>query len=656
MFAQIWIRIQIGEVTASQPRPLTYPASVATMHLAGVTKSFGDRTLLDDVSLRVSTGQRLCLVGRNGVGKTTLLRIIAGEMAADSGEVGIPRGWRVALHDQRPPRADGRTLGLYVAELLGDVESIERRLSEREQAMADGDHSDATMHAYSTTQSEFDQVGGYTWRVHVESVLRGLGFEQADMERELSTFSGGELTRAALARTLSANPDVLLLDEPTNHLDLKNLEWLENELAEFPGAVLVVSHDRWFLEAVATGVVELGRGKARNYNMKYSAYRKERILEETQAIDQYERQQEEIKRLEGFISRFSAGTRAKQAKSLGKKLGKIERVHMPQREVQLKFGFPKTVKPSRDVLEVKDLTLTAGDRTLFEDGSFVLERGKRMAVIGPNGAGKTSLIETLIGERPAAKGSIKLGYNAEIAYFSQHADDLPANATVLEAMSNGSPLGTTDCRTMLGRFMFPGSEVEKKVEVLSGGERRRLLLAKMVATGANVLVLDEPTNHLDVEACEALEAALDAYDGAILMVSHDRALIDAIAEETLSIEGGTLVRRDGDYEDFLAATGGGVREKTVTKTNASAAKPKKPKGPTKLTPQQQRVRELEAEVAAKEETIAALEAELADASVRANHQLFGQTAKAHSQRQEELRQLMKEWEAAEIAAASSVSG
>jgi ATP-binding cassette subfamily F protein 3 len=627
------------------------------MHLAGVTKSFGDRTLLDDVSLRVSTGQRLCLVGRNGVGKTTLLRIIAGEMAPDSGEVGIPRGWRVALHDQRPPRADGRTLGLYVAELLGDVESIERRLSELEQAMAGGDHSDATMHAYSTTQAEFDQVGGYTWRVHVESVLRGLGFEQADMERELSTFSGGELTRAALARTLSANPDVLLLDEPTNHLDLKNLEWLENELSEFPGAVLVVSHDRWFLEAVATGVVELGRGRARNYNMKYSAYRRERILEETQAIEQYERQQEEIKRLEGFISRFGAGTRSRQAKSLGKRLDKIERVHMPQREAQLKFGFPKTLKPSRDVLEVKDLTLTAGDRTLFEDGSFVLERGKRMAVIGPNGSGKTSLIETLIGERQPAKGAIKLGYNAEIAYFSQHADDLPANATVLEAMSAGSPLGTTDCRTLLGRFMFPGSEVEKKVDVLSGGERRRLLLAKMVATGANVLVLDEPTNHLDVEACEALEAALDAYDGAILLVSHDRALIDAIAEETLSIESGTLVRRDGDYEDFLAATDGGVREKTVKKTNAPApAKAKKPKGPTKLTPEQQRVRELEAEVAAKEETIAALEAELADASVRADHQLFGQTAKAHSQRQEELRQLMKEWEAAEIAAASSVSG
>jgi len=625
---------------------------MATMHLAGVTKGYGDRPLLDDVSLRVSEGQRLCIVGRNGVGKTTLLRIVAGEITPDAGEVGIPRGWRVALHDQRPPRADGRTLGAYVAELLGDVEAIERRLAELEQAMADGDHADATMHAYAATQAAYDQAGGYTWRVHFESVLRGLGFDDADLERELRTFSGGELTRAALARTLSANPDLLLLDEPTNHLDLKNLDWLESELADFKGAVLVVSHDRWFLEAVATGVVELGRGRARSYAMRYSAYRKERILEETQAVEAFERQQEEIQRLERFIARFGAGTRARQAKSLGKRLDKIERLERPAREVRLAFGFPKTPKPSRDVIEARDLTLTAGDRVLFEHGSFVLERGRTMAVIGPNGSGKTTLVESLVGGRPAATGAVKLGHNVELAYFSQHADDLPERATVLEALSAGSDLGTSECRTLLGRFLFSGAEVEKKVEVLSGGERKRLLLARLVASGANVLVLDEPTNHLDVEACEALEAALDAYEGAILLVSHDRALIDAVADETLSIEGGTLVRRDGDYEDFLAATDGGVREKTVKKA-APAAKPaRRPKA----TPEMRRAKELAAEVSAKEDAIAQLEAELADASVRADHQLFAQTAKAHSQRQEELRLLMRDWEEAEAAAMRSANG
>jgi len=625
------------------------------MHLAGVTKSYGARVVLGEVSLRISTGERICLIGRNGVGKTTLLRIIAGEVNADSGMVGIPRGWRVALHDQRPPRADGRTLGAYVAELLGDVEATERKLGELEAAMAAGDHTDATMHAYADAQAALDQAGGYGWRVHVESVLRGLGFENADMERELSTFSGGELTRAALARTLSAKPDILLLDEPTNHLDLKSLDWLENELADFPGAILLVSHDRWFLEAVATGVIELGRGRAKVYNMKYSAYRKERILEETQAADAFERQQEEIQKLERFISKFSAGTRARQAKSVGKRLAKIDRVQAPRREVAMKFGFPKTTKPARVVMEVEDLSLVAGDRILFEHGSFVLERGRRMAVIGPNGAGKTTLIETLIGERQAASGTIKLGHNVQVAFFSQHADDLPHNATVLEAMSNGSPLGTTDCRTLLGRFLFSGAEVEKKVEVLSGGERRRLLLAKMVATGANVLVLDEPTNHLDVEAREALEEALDAFDGTILLVSHDRALIDAVADETLSVEQGTLVRRDGDYNDFVAATAGGVHTKT-TKTKKSTPSEPKQKSAPKVTPEQRRVREIEAEVSAKEDTITALETELADASVRADHQLFIQTAKAHSQRQEELKALLKQWEAAETAALNAVSG
>ncbi|MFM7553221.1 MAG: ABC-F family ATP-binding cassette domain-containing protein [Actinomycetota bacterium] len=625
---------------------------MATMHLAGVTKGYGDRLLLDDVSLRVSEGQRLCIVGRNGVGKTTLLRLVAGEITPDAGEVGIPRGWRVALHDQRPPRADGRTLGAYVAELLGDVESIERRLAELEQAMADGDHADTTMHAYAATQAAYDQAGGYTWRVHVESVLRGLGFDDADLERELRTFSGGELTRAALARSLSANPDLLLLDEPTNHLDLKNLDWLESELADFKGAILVVSHDRWFLEAVATGVVELGRGRARSYAMRYSAYRKERILEETQAVEAFERQQEEIQRLERFIARFGAGTRARQAKSLGKRLDKIERLERPAREVRLAFGFPKTPKPSRDVIEARDLTLTAGDRVLFEQGSFVLERGRTMAVIGPNGSGKTTLVESLVGGRPAAAGAVKLGHNVELAYFSQHADDLPERATVLEALSAGSDLGTSECRTLLGRFLFSGAEVEKKVEVLSGGERKRLLLARLVASGANVLVLDEPTNHLDVEACEALEAALDAYEGAILLVSHDRALIDAVADETLSIEGGTLVRRDGDYEDFLAATDGGVREKTVKKAAPTAKPARRPKA----TPEMRRAKELAAEVSAKEDAIAQLEAELADASVRADHQLFAQTAKAHSQRQEELRLLMRDWEEAEAAAMRSANG
>jgi ATP-binding cassette subfamily F protein 3 len=625
---------------------------VSSMHLAGIAKAYGDRTVLADVSLRAGPGDRFAIIGRNGAGKTTLLRIAAGEIAPDAGDVGIPRGWRVALHDQRPPRADDRSLGGYVGELLGDVEAIEAELARLEAAMAGGDHDERTLHAYADAQAALDRVGGYTWRVHVESVVRGLGFTDADLARPLASFSGGELTRAALARTLSARPDLLLLDEPTNHLDLANLAWLEGELADFPGAILVVSHDRWFLEAVATGIVDVGRGRTKTYPLGYSAYRRQRILEETQAAEAFARQEEEIRRLERFVERFRAGTRARQAQSRAKRLERIERHERPQRERALSFGFPKTTRPGRVVLDVEDLVLDVDGRRLVEHGTFALERGRRMAVIGPNGAGKTTLIETLLGLRSPTAGRIKLGHNVEAAFFSQHADELPEQATVLEAMSAGSPLTTLECRTVLGRFLFPGDEVEKRIEVLSGGERRRVSLARLVTSGANLLVLDEPTNHLDVEAREALEAALDAYDGTVLFVSHDRAFIDALADETLSLEADTLVRRDGDYNDFVrATTAAPAPVEHAPKRPARAARGGRPSS-SRL---KRRVLELEAKIDVTEQAIVTLEGELADASVRQDRDLLEATARAHRERQEELAWLLREWEEAGAAAEAGAS-
>ncbi len=625
---------------------------MAVMHLAGIAKSYGERTVLRDVSLRAGPGDRLCIVGRNGVGKTTLLRITAGEVDPDAGEVGIARGFRVALHDQRPPRADDRTLGGYIGELLGDVEAIEADLARLEAAMAEGAYDERTLNDYANAQMRLDQVGGYTWRVHVESVVRGLGFTEDDLGRPLSSFSGGELTRAALARSLSAKPDLLLLDEPTNHLDLANLAWLEDELADFPGAILVVSHDRWFLEAVATGVVDIGRGRAKTYAMGYSAFRRQRILEETQAVEAYERQQEEIARLERFVDRFRAGTRSKQAQSRVKRLERIERIDQPRRERAMRFGFPKTVRPGRVVLEAEDLHVAIGDRTLVEGGSFALERGRRMAVIGPNGAGKTTLIETLLGEREPAAGRIRIGHNVEVALFSQHADELPEQATVLEAMGMGNDLTSGECRTILGCFLFSGDDVEKRVEVLSGGERRRISLARLVASGANLLVLDEPTNHLDIEAREALEAALDAYDGTVLFVSHDRALIDAVADETLSLEHGTLVRRDGDYNDFLRATAPPEVPERVPSTPTPPQRSKRGPSASRL---RRRVLDLAAEIEVAERAVADLEAELADASVLQDPDLLAATARAHGERRADLDRLLAEWERAGAAAESEAS-
>ena len=420
--------------------------------------------------------------------------------------------------------------------------------------MAGGAHDEDTLRDYASAQAALEAAGGYEWRTRIESILRGLGFAHADLGRPLDTFSGGELTRASLARALAARPDVLLLDEPTNHLDLVSLEWLEREVQSLDASVLLVSHDRWFLESVANGVLELELGRSKVYAMGYSAYRREKALQlETQA-GAWERQQEEIERLERFVAKFRAGTRARQAKSVEKRLGRMERVEKPRGEKSLAFGFPKTTRPGRIVLEAEDLRLRGG-REAARRRRLVRPRARRA-----RGRDRAQRLGQDDADRDAAgpaagrpAGRVKLGHNAEVAYFSQHVEELPENATVLEAMCLGTALNQGQARNLLGRFLFGGETVERRVGVLSGGERRRLSLARLVASGANTLVLDEPTNHLDVESREALEEALDAFDGTILFVSHDRALIDAVADETLSVERRRLVLRPGDYNDYLAA-------------------------------------------------------------------------------------------------------
>jgi ATP-binding cassette subfamily F protein 3 len=633
---------------------------VATLHVSGLAKAYGGHELFKDVSFRLTPGQRLALVGRNGAGKTTLLRILAGEISADGGEIARSRNVRLALHDQRPPRSSGRTLEAYVAESLADVHAAEARLAELEARMAGGAHDEDTLRDYAGAQAALEAAGGYEWRTRIESILRGLGFAHADLGRPLDTFSGGELTRASLARALAARPEVLLLDEPTNHLDLASLEWLEREIQSLDASVLLVSHDRWFLESVANGVLELELGRSKVYALGYSAYRREKAQQlETQA-GAWERQQEEIQRLERFVAKFKAGTRARQAKSVEKRLARMERVEKPRGEKSLAFGFPKTTRPGRIVLEVDDLRLVVGDKLLVEDGSFALERGARVAVIGPNGSGKTTLIESLLGRRRPAAGRIKLGHNAEVAYFSQHVEELPEHATVLEAMCLGTALNQGQARNLLGRFLFGGDTVERRVGVLSGGERRRLSLARLVASGANTLVLDEPTNHLDIESREALEEALDAFDGTILFVSHDRALIDAVADETLSVERHRLVQRPGDYNDYLAATSAPAapaepakpKPKPAPRQAEARPAPQQPRPSSRRPPQRlvRRIRELEERIATLEEEIANLEQDLADPAVATDRDLVAHAAAQHRDRQEELTWLMREWEQASMTA------
>ena len=339
------------------------------------------------------------------------------------------------------------------------------------------------LRAYAHAQSELESVGGYAWRARFEEILRGLGFKVEDAERPLGSFSGGELTRASLARVLAAQPDLLLLDEPTNHLDLRALEWLEDQLTALTCSILLVSHDRWFLERVATGVLELEFGRGKHYAMGYSSYRREKAMALANQADAFERQQAEIARLQRFVDKFRAGTRSRQAQSKVKAIQRMPRVDAPRRNRALAFGFSKVERSGRIVVEAENLTLRAGDKPLLEAAALVVERGQRVALIGPNGAGKTTLVETLLGLREPVGGRIKLGHNVTTGYFSQHIAEMPEHLSVVDAMTRATNghLNSTQSRTILGNFLFSQEEVDRKVGVLSGGERRRLALAALVA-------------------------------------------------------------------------------------------------------------------------------------------------------------------------------
>ncbi|HWH15438.1 MAG TPA: ABC-F family ATP-binding cassette domain-containing protein, partial [Miltoncostaeaceae bacterium] len=491
------------------------------MNVTQVSKAFGARTVLDAVSFRVEPGQRLAVVGRNGEGKTTLLRILAGQMAPDAGNVSLPAGARVALHDQRPPAHTDISLGDYVAEGMRDAALAEQELARLEERMAAGESGPDVMAAYARAQTRLERAGGYGWRTWLGRVTRGLGIPDERMGDPLSVFSGGELTRASLARALAGRPDVLLLDEPTNHLDTDSAEWLEGAVCEMGVGLVVVSHDRWFLESVATGVLELEGGRAKLWPMGYSAFRRERAKALELQAQAAARSAAEIARLERFVERWRAGTKAKQAQSRQKRLDRMSRVEGPRSRRSMDFGFPTPTRTGRVVLEASGLTVAAGDTTLLEGVDLVIERGQRIALVGPNGAGKTTLVETLLGARRPAEGRVSLGHRVEPSYFSQHGFELRDDRSLADTVTAETGLTRTQARTLLGAFLFPGEAADRQVADLSGGERRRLSLAMLVARGGNLLVLDEPTNHLDAEGREALEDALNAYEGTLVVISHD---------------------------------------------------------------------------------------------------------------------------------------
>ncbi|HSZ04581.1 MAG TPA: ABC-F family ATP-binding cassette domain-containing protein [Solirubrobacteraceae bacterium] len=532
---------------------------MALLIASDMHKDMAGQPLLRGVSFKLERRERMTIAGRNGAGKTTLLRMLAGETSIDRGELSIAKGVRIALHDQRPPRERGMALRDYLLSGCAEELAIEAELGALEAKMAGGASDEATYARYAAAQARLEARGGYLWRARATAMAHGLGFREPDLDRTLDTFSGGQLTRASLARALATGADVLLLDEPTNHLDIESLEWLEQTLVDLDAAVVLVAHDRWFLEAVGTAVLELEAGRSRFFAGTWHQWRREQAARELALGRAIESQQAEIERMERFIERFRyKATKAKQAQSRVKKLAKIERIERDPRDGKgLEFAFSAPERSGRVIFELLDGRIEIGEEhiVLLEHVELWLERGEHVSLVGPNGTGKTTLIETLAGGRPLAAGKLSTGHNVKVGYLSQHADELgaggPAEQSVLDAAQRATGLSPGRARALLGRFLFSGEEAEKPLSGLSGGERRRLSLAVLVQSGANVLILDEPTNHLDIESREALEDALRSFPGAILLVSHDRALLDAVGTRTVAVEDRALHSYVGGWPEYV---------------------------------------------------------------------------------------------------------
>jgi ATP-binding cassette subfamily F protein 3 len=642
---------------------------MAVVIASDLGKDIAGEPLLRGISFKLERRDRMTLSGRNGAGKTTLLRMLVGEASVDQGELVLAKGAKVSLHDQRPPRERDITLRAYVLSGAAELVAIEAELSELEQRMAAGAHDEATLGRYAEAQARLEHAGGYGWRERALSTLHGLGFrDDRDLDRPLHTFSGGELTRASLGRALAGAPDLLLLDEPTNHLDIASLEWLEQHLVALDAAVVLVAHDRWFLEAVGTSVLELEAGRGKFFPGPWHAWRKEKAARDLALGRAIERQQAEIARLERFVTRFRAGTRARQAQSRAKKLQKIDRITRDAKDgAGLAFSFKPPERSGRVVFEFENGSVAIDDRRLVDRAELWLERGEHVSLVGPNGAGKTTLIETLAGRRaldeapdtggPVVTGKLRTGHNVKIGYLSQHAEELGSGRarTPLEATTHLTGLTPNNARALLGRFLFSGEEAEKPLDGLSGGERRRLSLAILVHSGANVLILDEPTNHLDLESREALEEALQAFQGSLLLVSHDRALLDAVGSRTVAFEDGTLHSYIGGWPEYVRVREERAREAAAKPARAPAkptpaAKSKRPSGPKASRADEQR---LEEEIEAAEAALRALEDELADPAAWSNPQKTAASTRRHERAKQAVEDLYRRWE--EVATGSTLS-
>ncbi|HEY6398677.1 MAG TPA: ABC-F family ATP-binding cassette domain-containing protein, partial [Solirubrobacteraceae bacterium] len=490
---------------------------MAVVIASDLGKDIAGEPLLRGVSFKLERRDRMTLSGRNGAGKTTLLRMLAGEASIDFGELVFGKGAKVALHDQRPPRDRAISLRAYILSGAPELVAIEKELAALEDAMAQGAHDEATLSRYAEAQARLEHAGGYGWRDRALSTLHGLGFrDDAALDRSLDTFSGGELTRASLGRALAGAPDLLLLDEPTNHLDIESLQWLEGFLSSYEGSVVVVSHDRYFLNRMVTSIAEVADGVITLYAGDYDHFLVEREARQALLEARARNQAKRVAEIERFVERFRyQATKARQVQSRVKMLEKVERIEVGASARRIHFAFPQPPRSGRVSARLHDIYKAYGGNVVYAGADFSVEREQRVALVGINGAGKSTLLKMLAGVLPFDRGERTLGANVAVHYYAQHQlDALDPSRTVLEELEQADPVSPVQrLRSILGSFLFSGDQVDKRISVLSGGEKARVALAKMLVRPAALLCMDEPTNHLDLASKEVLEDALASFMG-----------------------------------------------------------------------------------------------------------------------------------------------
>jgi ATP-binding cassette, subfamily F, member 3 len=545
------------------------------LRLEHICKIYPTGEVLKDINWEVKSGDRIGLVGVNGAGKSTQMKIIAGQIEPTSGEIIRPASLNIAYLNQEFDVDPTRTVKEELWQAFEEANRVQAALNDvhhqLESATAEG--LDKLLNKMDKLQRQYEGLNGYALEAEIDKILPEMGFELEDADRLVSAFSGGWQMRMSLGKILLQSPDLLLLDEPTNHLDLETIEWLEKYLKGLETPMVIISHDREFLDRLCNQIVETERGVSTTYLGNYSAYLAQKAENQLAQLSAYERQQKEIDKQQAFVERFRASaTRSTQAKSREKQLDKIDRIEAPDSNVRtLNFRFPSAPRSGREVVEIKDLVHTYGDKILFLGTDLFIERGDRIAFLGPNGCGKSTLLKMIVGMEQQTEGQVKLGdHNVIPSYFEQNqAEALDLSKSVMETIHDEVPdWKNEEVRTLLGRFLFSGDTVFKKVEALSGGEKARLALAKMLLRPANLLILDEPTNHLDIPAKEMLEDALKNYDGTALIVSHDRYFISQVANKIVEVRDGEFRVYLGDYHYYLDKI---AEEEELAKQQAKAA-------------------------------------------------------------------------------------